>query len=171
MHIKQRFPVGNALNVSTQVHTAPAMFGKIMAEIKPRMAVGYQTFNDWDTQPQILKEIRKTYDGPVEVATDYMVFNVTKDDVKIRMAAVDEDIWPLPSTTEKKLANPEDRVGFSEEVMGSCVVLIRRGVACTIAFRYLRDNGAFVPSSASRIWAGGNDITVHVESFDYKKQL
>ena len=27
-----------------------------------------------------------------------MVFNVTKEDIKVRMAAVDEDIWPLPST-------------------------------------------------------------------------
>ena len=61
---KQRFAVGDALNVATQVHTSPAMFGKVMAEIKPRMAVGYHVFNDFDTQPQIMAEIRQTYDGP-----------------------------------------------------------------------------------------------------------
>ena len=27
-----------------------------------------------------------------------MVFNITKDDIKVRMAAIDEDIWPQPST-------------------------------------------------------------------------
>jgi ribonuclease Z len=27
-----------------------------------------------------------------------MVFNITKEDVKVRMAIVDEDIWPQPST-------------------------------------------------------------------------
>ena len=26
------------------------------------------------------------------------LFNVTKDDIRVRMAAIDEDIWPLPST-------------------------------------------------------------------------
>ena len=122
MHVKQRFPVGDALNVSTQVHTSPAMFGKVMSEIKPRMAVGYHTFNDFDTLPQIMQEIRKTYDGPVEVAVDYMVFNVTKEDIKVRMAAIDEEVWPLPSVTEKLPADPSQRVGFSEEIMGGRVV-------------------------------------------------
>ncbi len=31
------------------------------------------------------------------MATDYMVFNVTKDEIDVRMSAVDEDIWPEPS--------------------------------------------------------------------------
>lgn len=113
---KQRFPVGDALNVATQVHTSPAMFGKVMSQMKPRMAVGYHVFNDFDTFPQIIKEIRSTYDGPVEVAVDYMVFNVTKDDVRVRMAVVDEDIWPLPSITEKLAADPSKRVGFSDYI-------------------------------------------------------
>jgi ribonuclease Z len=119
---KQRFAVGDALNVATQVHTSPAMFGKVMSEIKPRMAVGYHVFNDYDTQPQILSEIRQTYDGPVELAVDYMVFNVTKDDIGVRMAAVDEDIWPLPSITKKEAADPKDRIGFSDFIFGGRVV-------------------------------------------------
>jgi ribonuclease Z len=119
---KQNFAVADALNVATQVHSSPAMFGKVMSEIKPRMAVGYHVFNDYDTQPQILSEIRQTYDGPVELAVDYMVFNVTKDDIKVRMAVVDEDIWPLPSITETLPADPKDRVGFSDYIMGGRVV-------------------------------------------------
>jgi len=122
MVTKQRFPVGDALNVATQVHTSPAMFGKVMSAIKPRMAVGYHVFNDFDTQPQILEEIRQTYDGPVEVAIDYMVFNVTKKDIKVRMAAIDEDIWPLPSVTKKLAADPSQRVGFSKPIMEGRVV-------------------------------------------------
>ncbi len=119
---KQRFAVGDALNVATQVHTSPAMFGKVMSQIKPRMAVGYHVFNDFDTQPQIMSEIRQTYDGPVELATDYMVFNVTKDDIKVRMAVVDEDVWPLPSITATLPADPKDRVGFSDYIIGGRVV-------------------------------------------------
>ena len=119
---KQKFPVLDALNVATQVHTSPAMFGKVMSEITPRMAVGYHTFVDFDTQPQIMKEIRSTYDGPVELAVDYMVFNVTKDDIRVRMSAINEDIWPLPSVTEKLSADPKDRIGFSEYITGGRVV-------------------------------------------------
>ena len=95
---KQSFSPEAALNVGTLIHTSPAQFGKVMAETKPRMAVGYHFFNDFDTTPAVLRDIRKTYDGPLALATDYMVFNVTKEEVKVRMAAVDEDIWPQPST-------------------------------------------------------------------------
>ncbi len=119
---KQRFAVQDALNVATQVHTSPAMFGKVMSEITPRMAVGYHVFNDFDTQPQIVKEVRSTYDGPFELAIDYMVFNVTKDDIRVRMAVVDEDIWPLPSVTDKLAADPADRIGFTDFVSGGRVV-------------------------------------------------
>jgi ribonuclease Z len=119
---KQSFAVGDALNVATQVHTSPAMFGKVMSQIKPRMAVGYHVFNDFDTQPQIMSEIRQTYDGPVELAIDYMVFNVTKDDIRVRMAAIDEAVWPQPSIYPPQAADPSKRVGFSDYVSGGRVV-------------------------------------------------
>jgi ribonuclease Z len=118
----QKFPVGDALNVATQVHSSPAMFGKVMSEIKPRMAVGYHTFNDFNTAPQIIKEIRSVYDGPLALAVDYMVWNVTKDEIRTRMALVDEDIWPLPSITKKLSADPKLRVGFTDYIMGGRVV-------------------------------------------------
>jgi ribonuclease Z len=94
---KQNFTPEAALNVGTQIHTSPAQFGKVMAQTKPRMAVAYHFFNDFDTVPAILRDIRKTYAGELALAVDYMVFNVTKDDIKVRMAAIDEDIWPQPS--------------------------------------------------------------------------
>jgi ribonuclease Z len=119
---KQKFAVADALNVATQVHTSPAMFGKVMSEIKPRMAVGYHVFNDFDTAPQIMKEIRQTYDGPVELAMDYMVFNVTKDDIRVRMAAIEEAVWPQPSITKTLPADPSKRVGFSKYIFGGRVV-------------------------------------------------
>jgi len=98
---KQNYDPKFALWLSTLGHTSPAQFGKVMAMTEPRMAVGYHFYNDHDTLPVVLKSVRKTYDGPLALATDYMVFNVTKDDVRVRMAAVDEDIWPLPPTREK----------------------------------------------------------------------
>jgi ribonuclease Z len=46
---KMGFTPEQALMVGTQIHTAPEAFGKIMAEIEPRMAVGYHFFKDPDT--------------------------------------------------------------------------------------------------------------------------
>ena len=119
---RQKFPPGDALNVATQVHTSPAMFGKVMSELKPRVAVAYHFFNDFDTAPQIMSEIRKTYDGSVELSTDYMVFNVTKDNVNVRMSAINEDVWPLPSITKKLPGDPKLRVGFSKFIGSGRVV-------------------------------------------------
>ena len=115
---KQKWPPRDALNVGTQIHTSPAQFGKVMAETKPRLAVGYHFFNDFDTAPVVMEQIRKVYDGDVALAVDYMVFNVTKDETKVRMAVIDEDVWPMPSVTEKLPANPADRIGFSDYIVG-----------------------------------------------------
>ena len=95
---KQKYSPPFALTLSTLLHTSPAQFGKIMAMTKPRLAVGYHFYNDHDTLPGQLEEVRKTYDGPLAMATDYMIFNVTKENIRVRMAAINEDIWPLPST-------------------------------------------------------------------------
>ncbi len=95
---KQGFTPEAALNVGTQIHTSPAQFGKVMAATNPRIAVAYHFFNDFDTTPGVLRDIRRSYDGALALATDYMVFNVTEDDIRVRMAAVDEDIWPQGST-------------------------------------------------------------------------
>jgi ribonuclease Z len=118
---KQKFTAQTALNVGTQVHTSPAQFGKVMAEIQPRMAVGYHFFNDFDTAPLVLEDVRKTYDGPLALATDYMVFNITKDDIRVRMAAIDEDIWPQPATQPKLPPDLSQQIGFSDFIIGGRV--------------------------------------------------
>ncbi len=113
---KQKFPPQTALNVGTQVHTSPAQFGKVMAEINPRMAVGFHFFNDYDTQPIVLADIRETYDGALSLAIDYMVWNVTKEKITTRMAAIDEDIWPQPSVLGVKRPDQSKRIGFSKYI-------------------------------------------------------
>ncbi len=91
------FPVDRALNVGTQIHTAPPAFGKVMSMTKPRMAIAYHFFNDFDTSPKILEGIRSTYDGPLTLADDMMVWNVTKDEITVRNVIFDENVWPPPS--------------------------------------------------------------------------
>ena len=91
------FSVSTALEVGTQIHTAPPAFGKVMSIVKPRMAVAYHFFNDPDTSPNILEGIRSTYDGPLTLAEDYLVWNVTKDKVTTRTIAFNENAWPPPA--------------------------------------------------------------------------
>jgi ribonuclease Z len=98
---KQGFAPLEALTVGTQGHTAPEQFGKVMSMAKPRLAVGYHFYNDFDIQPEMIRRVRKTYDGPLALAVDYMVFNVTKDNIRVRMSAKDEEVWPSPALKEK----------------------------------------------------------------------
>ncbi|MCZ6773400.1 MAG: guanitoxin biosynthesis MBL fold metallo-hydrolase GntH [Proteobacteria bacterium] len=113
---KQGFAPQEALQVGTVAHTSPAQFGKVMSLTKPRMAVGYHFQNDFDTLPLMISEARKTYDGPMVFAQDYMVFNVTKEEVKVRMSAYDEDIYPEPPTRPKE-APPGDSLTFSKFIL------------------------------------------------------
>jgi ribonuclease Z len=91
------FSVSTALEVGTQIHTAPPAFGKVMSLVKPRMAVAYHFFNDPDTAPKILEGVRSTYDGPLTLAEDYMVWNITKDKLTTRKVAYNEAAWPPPA--------------------------------------------------------------------------
>jgi ribonuclease Z len=104
---KLGFPRKQAIEVGTRVHTSPQAAGKLFSLTKPRMAVGYHVWLDWETAPGIIGEVRSVYDGPLTMAKDLMVWNVTKDDVLVRKAAYDEDSWtavepgePLPPPGE-----------------------------------------------------------------------
>ncbi|CUH42037.1 guanitoxin biosynthesis MBL fold metallo-hydrolase GntH [Ruegeria atlantica] len=112
---KMNFTPESALLVGTQVHTAPEAFGKIMNEVKPRIAVAYHFFNDFDTSTNVYERIRQTYDGPLSLADDFMVWNVTKDEITVRMAVTEERTWAPPSAAPAELPNDEDRVAYSEE--------------------------------------------------------
>jgi ribonuclease Z len=97
---KQGFPEDLAWEVGTKVHTSPADCGRVFAMTNPKLAVGYHFFNDWDTAPEIRDEIKSTYDGPLVLATDFMVFNITKDYIKTRMMVAAEDVWPPESAKD-----------------------------------------------------------------------
>ena len=94
-----------------------------MAETNPRLAVAYHFFNDFDTAPAVLRDVRRTYDGKLALAVDYMVFNVTKDDIRVRMAAVEESVWPQPSTIPLVPPDPSiRRTALSEMLLEGRVV-------------------------------------------------
>jgi ribonuclease Z len=112
---KMRFTPEQALLVGTQIHTAPEAFGKVMAGIQPRMAVAYHFFKDFDTTAAVNDRIRTTYDGPLSLAEDFMVWNVTKDDIRVRMAVVEEHTWAPPLASAAKTPQQGDREKFGAE--------------------------------------------------------
>jgi ribonuclease Z len=105
-----------ALQVGTQIHTAPEAFGKVMSNLKPRMAVAYHFWTGIHSTPGVLERIRTTYDGPLSLAKDFMVWNVTKDDIRVRMAALDHESWNPPAAYPPEPVSAEDRIGYSPEI-------------------------------------------------------
>jgi len=96
--------------VSTRIHTEPQAFGKVMSAVKPRLAVGYHSVQSPENNAAIMDDVRKTYDGPLAIARDLMVINVTKKLTQVRMATVDEYVLP-PDVTEgyKKAPRTEEK--------------------------------------------------------------
>ncbi len=104
-----------AMWVSTRIHTEPTAFGKVMSALKPRMAVGYHSVLSPENTAAITDGIREVYDGPLTLARDLMVINVTKDNIEVRMAIVDEYVLP-PNVTqgykEASRSNPKETSEF-----------------------------------------------------------
>ena len=87
-----------------------------MTEIEPRMAVAYHFFKDFDTTASINDRIRTSYDGPLSLAEDFMVWNITKDDIKVRMAVVEEATWAPPRVgAPEPPGGARDREQFSKD--------------------------------------------------------
>ena len=84
--------------VVNNVHTSPQAFGKIMSQVKPRLAVAYHYWNHRDIEFDVHAGILETYDGPLALAADMTVINVTPDHIEVRELSRDSTAWPrLPS--------------------------------------------------------------------------
>ena len=109
---------GEAIGAMTTLHSNPAFFGKIMAMTKPKHAVAYHFQNDADTLPVVMRIIEKYYDGPVDYAQDFMVWNVTKEGVRTRMAVVNPESFPTPPLrVEKQIAAGGERYQTPDSVL------------------------------------------------------
>ncbi len=80
--------------VSTRIHTEPQAFGKVMSAVKPRLAIAYHSVQSPENSAAITDAVRKTYDGPLVLARDLMVINLTKEKIEVRMATVDDYVLP-----------------------------------------------------------------------------
>jgi ribonuclease Z len=94
-----------ATYVSTRIHSEPQAFGKVMSAVNPRLAVGYHSVQSPENNAAIMDGVRKTYDGPLALARDLMVINVTKEKIVVRMATVDKYALP-PDVGERYIKAP-----------------------------------------------------------------
>ena len=95
-----------------------------MALTQPKHAVAYHFQNDFDTLPATIRTVEEVYDGPVDYARDFMVWNVTKEGVRTRMAVPNPEMYPTPPLQEKQVTGGSDSYktpdwvldGFAEEL-------------------------------------------------------
>ena len=90
-----------AVLVGQFVHTDPEDAGKVFAMTKPRMAVGYHHWDDFDLRYDVYDKVRKHYDGPLTMAMDGLVFNVNKDAITVRKLVA-------PDNTYEEIVDPEE---------------------------------------------------------------
>ena len=80
-------------------HTSGPAFGKIMSEVNPRHAVAYHSMEE--AIPDIQSGIRETYDGPLSMAVDNMVWNITKEKVVERKVVSTDLATGVPGPTRQ----------------------------------------------------------------------
>jgi len=68
-------------------HTSPQAAAKVFSATEPRLGVGYHSMIAPGTPQPILDGIRTGYDGPVLIAQDFTIINVTPEQIVTRMAA------------------------------------------------------------------------------------
>ncbi|MHC4401678.1 MAG: guanitoxin biosynthesis MBL fold metallo-hydrolase GntH [Planctomycetota bacterium] len=107
-----------AWRASGGFHTSPPAFGKVMSMVRPRQAVAYHFFNEEGTRYEMFQQIRTTYDGPLSMATDMMVWNVTKERITERMAVSADEAWSVPGTAVQpppKQGIPDPMTDFTRD--------------------------------------------------------
>ena len=90
-----------------------------MSEIQPGHAVAYHSLLDQGTNQYntYYDSIRQTYDGPLSIASDLMVWNVTADGVTERMAVATENAWAVRGTTRQPPPQPGGVNPLSEFIL------------------------------------------------------
>ncbi len=100
-------PYPQAVYITSYIHTPPQAFGKIMSAVQPRHAIGYHFWTWHDVYDETLEAVRETYDGPLTLATDMTVWNVTDELVVVREAIVSEKVAPSGTSQAYKDAPRE----------------------------------------------------------------
>jgi len=86
-------------------HTLPVALGKLFSLTKPRLAVATHILVNANTVLPTVDGIRKYYDGPLAIAQDFMVFNVSKEKITQRIGVGSGSPWVF--TEAKSTGKPK----------------------------------------------------------------
>jgi ribonuclease Z len=111
--------------VSTVIHTPPSSCGKLFSQLQPRMAIAYHNFADFNVAPGTLKEIRKTYDGPLTLADDLLVWSVNTDSIRVRRVIGTDEAWPAIPPHPAGPPDPSERTEQSDWLKAGRVDLLK----------------------------------------------
>ena len=78
-------------------HTVADKLGRVFSIAKPTLGVGTHYFTNDYTIDKAFAGIASTYSGPVVIAQDLMVINVTPEQIVTRMARTDLLSWAAPA--------------------------------------------------------------------------
>jgi ribonuclease Z len=118
----QNMPLAVAENVVKVSHTPAKALGKILELTKPRLGVTCHSPIDPQEYDGISRGVATHWGGPYQIGEDRMVFNVSKKQIMIRKAALQDRPWSTgieqPSTTKPTLDNRNFRTSiFQEKVL------------------------------------------------------
>lgn len=92
---KMNLPMPIAENVAG-AHSTPDRLGRLFDIARPRLGVAYHYFQDDETIDPFFEHVESTYDGPVALAQDLTVINVTPEQIVVREAETDLLHWTPP---------------------------------------------------------------------------
>jgi ribonuclease Z len=90
--------------VQNSSHTPQKALGYILSQTNPRLGVATHFQVNDDTVGPALDDIRSWYQGPVAIATDLLVINVSSSQIRQRRAVVDDYAWYAKPTLSSGLA-------------------------------------------------------------------
>ena len=79
--------------------------------------MAYHFLNEEATRFALYDNIRETYGGPLSMATDMMVWNITKDKVTERMAVSPDEAWAVTGPTRQPRPEKDQPPVYSKFIL------------------------------------------------------
>lgn len=100
MEKRMGFPRPHAEMIANKMHTPPHLFGQVMAQLNPRLAIATHFLNEPSTAPAVIRDISARYNGTFALAKDLMVWNISAESIHQRLLVNSADTWPVVSNSK-----------------------------------------------------------------------
>lgn len=107
--VKTHLPLAVARNICHGVHCPPRSAGKVFDLCQPRLGVMYHTMISEDLRIPVIDDARATWKGPLVLAEDLLVLNITREGITQRKAVVPDLAWPAPAHHQGQPRPPMER--------------------------------------------------------------